>query len=257
MESKNSVLELWDERATLLESAGTNDLIAKQLEITELTSHVRDGMKVLEIGCGNGITAIEIAKRFAVTIQAFDFSESMIEAAKKLAGGEQFKGSVDFRVGDVRHMPELKNQFDLVITERVLINLPDWETQARAIQEISGYLAPGGRYLMCENSQDGLDQINDLREQAGLKRISPPWHNCYFREEKINSLRIPEMLLAEVRCYSSTYYFLSRLVNAWLAHQEGREPAYDAAINQLALLLPPIAQFGQGKLWIWEKSFSQ
>lgn len=254
MQSGNSLLEFWNGRAQLLERAGTDDLIAKKLEIAELATHVRDGMNILEVGCGNGVTAIELAKRYAVNIQAFDFSQSMVDAAKGLVASELLKGAVDFRVGDVRNMPELKNRFDLVITERVLINLPDWETQAQAVRELVQYAAPGGRYLMCENSQDGLDQINELRAQAGLSRIAPPWHNRYLREAEVNSLRIEGVRLAEVRCFSSTYYFLSRLVNAWLAHQEGREPAYDAPVNQLALSLPPIAQFGQGKLWIWEKS---
>lgn len=256
MQSGNNVLEFWNGRAQLLERAGTNDLIAKQLEIAELAKHVRDGMKILEVGCGNGITAIELAKRFAVNVQAYDFSESMVEAARRLLAGETLKGTVDFRVGDVRNMPELKNGFDLVITERVLINLPDWETQAQAVRDLVEYAMPGGRYLMCENSQDGLDQINELREQTGLSRISPPWHNRYLREAEVSSLRIEGVRLAEVRCFSSTYYFLSRLVNAWLAQQAGHEPAYDAPVNQLALALPPIAQFGQGKLWIWEKSGS-
>jgi ubiquinone/menaquinone biosynthesis C-methylase UbiE len=254
MGSENDVLEFWNGRAQLLERAGTNDLIAKQLEIAELAKHVRDGMNVLEVGCGNGITAIELAKRYAVTVKAFDFAEAMIDSAKKLLDGESLKGSVDFRVGDVRQMPELANTFDLVITERVLINLPDWNSQALAIRDLVRCVKPGGRYLMCENSQDGLDAINDLRAQAGLNRIQPPWHNRYFQESEINALQIEGIRLAEVRSYSSTYYFLSRLINAWLAKQEGREPAYDAPVNKLALSLPPIAQFGQGKLWIWEKS---
>lgn len=254
MNKKNSVLDFWNDRAGLAEQAGTRDLIAKQLEIAELSRHVRDGMKILEVGCGNGITAIELAKQFDVSIHAFDFSEAMVEEANKLVSGQVLKGRIEFLVGDVREMPELKSRFDLVITERVLINLPDWEAQEKAIKEITKCLAPGGRYLMCENSQDGLDQINALREHAGLARITPPWHNLYLTESLVNSVKIADASLVEVICYSSTYYFLSRLVNAWIAAREGNEPAYDSEINRLALLLPPIAQFGQGKLWIWEKS---
>ena len=53
--------------------------------------------------------------------------------------------------------------------------------------------------------------------------------------------------------YSSTYYFLSRVVNAWEAAQSGKDPDYDAPVNQLALKLPPIGDFGQGRLWLWRK----
>jgi len=253
MQERDQVLDFWNGRAELVERAGTNDLVAKKLEIANIARHIDDGMRILEVGCGNGITAIELAKRYQVEIVAVDFSEEMIKAARHLLSGETLKGSVEFFVGDVRELPDIQGAFDAVLTERVLINLPDWEAQAQAIRDIATYLAPGGRYLMCENSMDGLEAVNDLREAAGLKRILPPWHNQYFDEQKLRQLEVPDTTLAAVEAYSSTYYFLSRVVNAWLAAQEGKEPAYDAPVNQLALALPPMGDFGQGKLWIWQK----
>ena len=61
------------------------------------------------------------------------------------------------------------------------------------------------------------------------------------------------MKLEKVHDYSSTYYFISRVVNAWQAAREGCEPDYEAPINELAMLLPPIGNVGQGRLWIWRK----
>lgn len=52
---------------------------------------------------------------------------------------------------------------------------------------------------------------------------------------------------------ASTYYLLSRLINAKLAAQEGREPAYDSPINQMTLRLPVIGNFGQHRLWVIRK----
>jgi hypothetical protein len=43
------------------------------------------------------------------------------------------------------------------------------------------------------------------------------------------------------------------VANAWLAARENKDPDYEAPINQLALLLPPIGKFGQGRLWLWRK----
>lgn len=249
---REEIHDFWDGRAQFLERAGSNDLIAKKLEIAAIAQHISDGMRILEIGCGNGITAIELARRYDVNVEAIDFSEEMIKAAWELASTVSLKGTINFHAGDIRALPEFKNKFDAIITERVLINLSSWEEQSKAIRDIVAHLNPGGRYLMCENSQDGLDSINDMREDAGLIRIAPPWHNKYFREKDLNALEIQGVELVDVICYSSTYYFLSRVVNAWLASRQGEEPAYDADVNQLALSLPPIGNFGQGKLWIWE-----
>ena len=250
---KPDVLAFWNNRAGLGKWAGTRDMTAKQLEIEALAAQVRDGMRVLEVGCGNGITAIEIARRHCVRIRAIDFAEEMITAAKELARGQELKGSIEFSVGDVREMVGVSEEFDLVYTERVLINLPDWPTQVQALTSITALLAPGGVYAMCENSQDGLDTINALRARVGLPAITAPWHNRYFRDAELGEVRLPGIELEAVQHYSSTYYFLSRVVNAWLAAREGKEPEYEAPVNQLALRLPPIGEFGQGRLWLWRK----
>lgn len=255
----NRVREFWEHRAAFLERAGSNDLVAKQLEIAAIARHVRDGMQVLEVGCGNGITAIELVRRFDIDLTGLDYAAEMIRAARGfLQEGESgLRGQVRFEVGDVRDFPAMEGRFDLAYTERVLINLPDWPAQRDAIATIISQLAPGGRYLMCENSQNGLERINEMRRMLELEPISPPWHNRYLVDEEVAGLAIPGVRLVEVECYSSTYYFLSRVVNARLAANQGEQPSYDAPVNQLALRLPSIGDFGQGKLWVWEKSADQ
>jgi ubiquinone/menaquinone biosynthesis C-methylase UbiE len=253
-EPKGDVQAFWNRRAGLGQWAGTRDVTAKQLEMEVIASQVRDGMRVLEVGCGNGITALEIARRHLVRLTAIDFAEEMVVAARKLAEGQDLKGTVEFKVGDVRQMAGIAERFDLIYTERVLINLPDWPAQWRALTDIVALLAPGGVYAMCENTQDGLDCLNDLRARAGLPAIEPPWHNRYFRDAELATVSLADVKLEDVCQYSSTYYFLSRVVNAWLAAREGKEPDYEAPVNQLALKLPPMGDCGQGRLWLWRKA---
>ncbi len=247
------VREFWNNRAGLGQCAGSKDIIAKQLEIDAIASYVKDGMNILEIGCGNGITAIEIARRFNVTITAFDYASEMIDSAKRIATETSCKGTVSFEVGDVLSMSNFKNKFDLIYTERALINLPDWESQRKAITDILTLIVDGGAYAMCENSQDGLEKINLLRKNVHLEAIAPPWHNRYFNDREIEQLNIPGVTLEFVNDYSATYYFLSRVINAWLAAKYGKEPNYDSDINQLALQLPSIGNCGQGRIWLWRK----
>lgn len=247
------VREYWNSRAGLGKWAGTQDLIAKELELRAIAEFVQPGMKILDAGCGNGIAAIELARRFQVEITAIDYAAEMIQIARQTAEMMPLVGTIQFREGDVTNPRELPQDFDLIYTERVLINLPDWNTQKKAIAELTGLLRVGGRYAMLENSQDGLDKINALRQQVGLDAVVPPWHNRYFRDSEVEDLTMPGVTLEKVVCHSSTYYFLSRVVNAWLAAREGKEPDYNSPVNELALHLPAIGDMGQGRIWVWKR----
>jgi ubiquinone/menaquinone biosynthesis C-methylase UbiE len=249
----SAVLQFWRDRAKLGADAGTRDIIAKQLEIEAISRYVTDGMRILEAGCGNGVTALELARRHTASIVGFDYAPEMIEEAKKLSTGQQLRGNVQFHTGDIRDL-EQSGGFDMVFTERVLINLDSWEKQRNAIQSLTNLLVVGGIYVMCENSSDGLESINVLRQQVNLPPVIAPWHNRYLRDEELKAIDLPNVVLEHVEYYSSTYYFLSRVVNAWLAGCENREPQYEAPVNELALALPPMGTLGQGRIWVWRKT---
>lgn len=253
LKTRDGVREYWNSRAGLGKWAGTQDLIAKELELKTISEFVQPGMKILDAGCGNGITAIELARRFPVTITAIDYAAEMVQEARVIAETTSLVGSVQFQEGDVTNLAGLPQDFDLIYTERVLINLPDWETQRKAIAGLTNLLRVGGRYAMLENSMDGLEKINTLRLQVGLAAVMPPWHNRYLRDAEVERLTMAGVALEKIICHSSTYYFLSRVVNAWLAAREGREPDYSSPVNELGLQLPAMGDLGQGRTWVWKR----
>ena len=263
MAKAEEVRAFWNDRAAKEERAGTRDLIAKEIEMRTLAEYVRDGMTVCDWGCGNGMTALYLAERFKIQLDGFDYSTEMIAAADEAAheAGMLPDPEVDrwcgFMVADIREAPYLRPTYDLVFTERMLVNLDTWEEQSAAILYLSTLVKPGGTLLLMENSLTGLRAINRLREAVGLDTILSPWHNLYLHDKTMGHLEVPGMRFVDLRHYSGGYYFLSRVVNAWLAKTQGQEPEYDAPVNELALELPlteltelPCAQ---GKLWVYEK----
>ncbi len=247
------VKKFWNERAWRGSYAGTNDLLIKQLEISKLEEFFSDGKSVFEIGCGNGESALYFGSRFQVSIDAMDFAANMITVA--MNAQEQalcLRGQLKFVVGDIRHY-ETSSRYDLIYCQRALINLGSWEEQEKAIRRILSWLNIGGLFLMCENSSNGLEKINNYRRAVGLTPVEPPWHNKYFLEAEVASIRVPGIVLDRVDSFSSTYYFLSRVVNAALAAEAGKEPNYEDPINHLALKLPAINDCGQTKLWVWRR----
>ena len=244
----------WDERASLGEYAGTRDRILKQLEIEAIARYLKGGMYVLDAGCGDGETAIELAKRYRLSIVGIDQSEKMIRRAQSNPEGERIffltRNLVDWP-GEDRLLVGFRHGYDVVYTERVIINLPDWDEQLRAIQHLISLLKPGGVYVMCEACQDGLDRINELRSLLGLPAIAPPEHNRYLRNNEIweahDKKQLPRPFEND---FTSTYYLLSRVVNASLSQQDGKEPDYESPINKLGLILPPLV-YGLGQTRIW------
>ncbi len=196
--TKADRLSFWAKRATLGALAGTRDLIAKQLEINALSEFVEDGMRILDAGCGNGLTATELARTRLVSVKGFDFSSTMIDSASTLAADAGLKGQVTFFVEDIMDFESGTEAFDLTITERVIINLGTWDHQRRAITNMTRPLKQGGLYLMSENSLDGLEAVNDLRERIGLYRIAPPSWNRYLRDEEVNALALPDVVLDRI-----------------------------------------------------------
>ena len=176
----------------------------------------------------------------------------MIDEAKSLAEGSGVLNKINFYVADVREETELNSQYDLIFTERMLINLGDWELQEKAMHYLSKYLKPTGRIVFCEASKQGLSEINKMREALELEKISQLWHNHYLDDDKMKGIG-SNLSLVKVDQFSSTYYFLSRVINAYFAKKDGTSPDYNSPINQLALKLPSFGECSQGKIWVMEK----
>ena len=169
--SVEDIQAYWNSRAGLGQWAGSRDVPAKQLEIEAIASHARDGQRILDVGCGNGVTAIELARRFAADVTGVDYASEMVTMATKLAAGQDLRGKARFLIGDVTSLAATPaGPYDLIYTERTLINLADWKTQKAAIETITSRLADGGVYAMCENSQDGRSSPRGITGTCGTRK---------------------------------------------------------------------------------------
>ncbi len=164
------------------------DLFVRDLEISKIENVLEkiveqnQSESVLEIGCGNGYTVNELAKKFQCRFTAIDANEKMINVARK----RKLK-NVNFFVRDVLKMNFDEEAFDIVFSERCLINLTSWTAQRKALSMIHKILRKGGHYVMLEAFNDGLNELNKARKSLGLKKINPAWHNLYFDKKKLES----------------------------------------------------------------------
>ena len=225
--------------------ATSRDRNLRELEIDFIISRIRetahsaDGTVpvLLDIGCGNGYTDIRIAESLKVEITGIDFSGEMIAGAHYLKERWKDKTIVPpvFKVGDVRSLDWADGSFDIVLSERCLLNLPDRETQYRVIREVRRVLKKGGTYIMVEGTRDGLRRLNELRIKVGLEpipdRAEDNISSLKFEEEEILQFLSGYFRIVEKQHFG-TYYLISRVIHPLLVAPD--PPKFDAGINEIA-----------------------
>ena len=254
-EKKNKkILNFWNDRASLGELAGTNDFMLTRIEQDFIESIVPPNTRVLDIGCGNSSSLISLAKKSGCRGVGIDFSKEMIHTSKKFVKEAGVDAVVKNHYGSVPPVPKNYGMFDVVISNRSLINLSSLEDQEKSVKSVADVLNPGGMYLMIECLQDGNDFTNSMREKLGLEPICAPWHNLFFRKKDVLAWQSEEFSIEQFLHISSTYHFISRVVYAKLAELKGEELKYDSDLNKIATMLPQqISEFGPVKAWVWRK----
>jgi cyclopropane fatty-acyl-phospholipid synthase-like methyltransferase len=104
------------------------------------------GQQVLDIGCGVGTTAIEMAARFGVTVKAADISPDMRDRAIANARSAGVTDRLSVEAADICALPYESGSFDRVVAEAVTM----FVDRNRAIAELVRVCRPGGLVLATE-----------------------------------------------------------------------------------------------------------
>lgn len=106
-----------------------------------LSSHLKPGMRVLDLGCGTGEDALFLA-RSGCEVTAVDASPAMLDVAWQKAIGEGVGDRVDTRLFDLNAPHQIDGSFDLVLSDFGALNcVVDLAPLAEVLR---GMIAPGG-----------------------------------------------------------------------------------------------------------------
>ncbi len=117
------------------------------LVVPQLLEKVGDvqGLAVLDAGCGEGYIARQVAARGA-TVTGIDVSPRLVEIAR----AQDPDGAIAYHTHDLSHpLPEYAGAFDVVVSNLVLNDVPDYEG---FIATIGAVTKAGGRYVLSLNN---------------------------------------------------------------------------------------------------------
>lgn len=104
---------------------------------------LKPGETVVDLGCGAGFDAFLSAKKVGIEgkVIGIDMTPEMINSAKKNAEKMESE-NIDFRLGEIEHLPVSDNTADVVMSNCVINLSPDKKT---VYKEMFRVLKPGGR----------------------------------------------------------------------------------------------------------------
>jgi ubiquinone/menaquinone biosynthesis C-methylase UbiE len=139
-------------------------------------SGLRDGMHVVELGCGPGFTTGKLLEAYpGITITAVDLDPLLLDVARERLAG-QYPGRIEFRVASIEDTALPADSYDFALTRLVLEHLPD---PVGAVREVARILRPGGRAAFVDNdfqihimTSPPVDSLGELYEAYCAARVA-------------------------------------------------------------------------------------
>lgn len=141
-----------------------SDLALKLAE----TIGLKAGSSVLDVGCGNGISARLLNERFACRVMGVDLSKKMIDQGRLLCDAPD----INLLVGDGENLPQVVGDrcFDYVLYNASIFIFPD---VSKTIDEAFKCLRTGGKIAFSFYPQLVGDEDEDLFDVA-FQRMGEP-----------------------------------------------------------------------------------
>ncbi|KAI0687671.1 delta-sterol C-methyltransferase [Cytidiella melzeri] len=134
--------------------------------------NLRPGMRVLDVGCGVGGPAREIARFADVHIVGLNNNDYQITRARKHTKNAGLEGQVEFVKGDFMKLVEKfgPNYFDAVYAIEATVHAPSWEGVYGQIKEV---LKPGGifgvyEWAMTDRWDPSIPEHKELAHQIEI-----------------------------------------------------------------------------------------
>lgn len=211
---RQAIQEYWEQPTTV----SIIDSNLHELEIAAALRHLMPTDCLADVGCGNGEATVRYAQKVRQCI-GLERSAHMRRQAERHAASANTT-NVAFREFDILTSPIPEGEFDVLVSQRMLINLASWNEQMEGIRNLHRMLKVGGRAILIENTNDGFQAMNQLRVDMGLAPVPQHWHNRFFDDDEFASFIRGGFQLLDFQDFG-LYYLLTRVYTQLFASFEG------------------------------------
>jgi 2-polyprenyl-3-methyl-5-hydroxy-6-metoxy-1,4-benzoquinol methylase len=167
--------------------------------------------KIIEVGCGNGYMMEQLHNElsFEATYLGVEMNAALRNIAK-----DRFSNIGNIRIadGDIRENDFVAERFDVLICQRVLINLLNIKDQKLALNNLLSKVNDGGLLVFCETFLSGLERLNIARKEFNLDSIEAPYHNLCLPDNFFDHDELKSFMGFQYENIFSTHYYVSRVL---------------------------------------------
>ncbi|NOT84594.1 MAG: class I SAM-dependent methyltransferase [Methylococcaceae bacterium] len=151
---------------------------------------LKPGLRVLDVCCGSGASALPAAEQVGSTGQVIgiDLAENLLNLSISKASNQGL-GNVEFQLGDMLDTDFADNSFDAVVCVFGIFFVPDMPA---AVRELWRVLRPGGKLAITTWGQDFFEPVNAVFWNS-VREVRPDLYKGFSAWDRITE---PSTLMA-------------------------------------------------------------
>lgn len=166
--------------------------VRKLRQRTATLAHIQSGDAVLDVGCGTGTLAMEVARRVGTAGRVAGIDPGTEQIARARSKAARRHVPIEFQIGVIEQLPFPDQTFDVVLSTLMMHHLPG-SLKRQGLAEIARVLKPGGRLVIADFKRKQERTGQAARFHAGgssMQELAAIVSEAGFSEVETEEMRI-------------------------------------------------------------------